>query len=249
MDGFKTLPKMAHFKTGGSVKTEDYCGGGKAMKAGGHAESEEMGEDLAQDKKLIKKAFKQHDKAEHDKEPTEIKLKKGGRSKKEDGSVRKYKSGGTIENVYGAKKASGDLDRIKKTKDIMPEEADAASGAKGGPNKYKKGGNVKKYDIGGSVMDAIRGAGTRLKNNVMGTDAQNAQAEIEKARYLKAKQMQEAAGKEMGTGEKMAMGLAGLGKGAPVAPAPVDTMSNVTGMPAQKRGGKVKKMNTGGTAS
>jgi hypothetical protein len=43
----------------------------------------------------------------------------------------------------------------------------------------------------------------------------------------------------------MAMGLAGLGRGAPVAPAPVDTMGNTTGM---KKGGKTKKMNTGGTA-
>jgi hypothetical protein len=111
MEGFKTLPKMQCFKTGGSV--QDMCYGGKAMKKGGHAESKEMNSDLAQDKKLIKKAFKQHDKAEHDKEPTEIKLRKGGRAKKELGTARKF---------------------IK--------SADAPSGAKGGPNKYKCGGGV-----------------------------------------------------------------------------------------------------------
>jgi hypothetical protein len=135
MDGFKSLPKMQHFKVGGSVKAE-YCGGGRMKKkAGGEVDHD----DLAQDKKLIKKAFKQHDKAEHDKEPTEIKLKKGGRSKKEVGTVRKFKSGGEVTNVYEAKKSSGDKDNIKKVKDIAPAKADAKSGAKGGPNKYAEG--------------------------------------------------------------------------------------------------------------
>jgi hypothetical protein len=286
MDGFKTLPKMAHFKTGGHAKSEDYCGGGKAMKAGGHAESEEMGEDLAQDKKLIKKAFKQHDESEHDKEPTEIKLKKGGRSKKENATVRKYKSGGTIENVYEAKKSSGDIDNIKKVKDIKPGKADASSKAAEKPafkgsdvekEKSKPAGHADSYiksKESGKSADAPNKAATkpsrlgnknaiddidgykegrsvkkmadgtlagRLSDNVMGTPAQNAKAKEDIARYLRAKQMQEAAGKPMGTGEKMAMGLAGLGQGTPTPPAPTDTMGNVTGMPAQKRGGRAGK--------
>jgi hypothetical protein len=66
MDGFKSLPKMAHFREGGHAKKE-MCGGG-AMKRGGSVEKE----DEAQDKKMIKKAFKQHDEAEHDKEPTDL---------------------------------------------------------------------------------------------------------------------------------------------------------------------------------
>ena len=78
MDGFKSLPKMQCFKEGKQVKS--MCGGG-SYKKGGKAEKS----DMEQDKKLIKKAFKQHDEAEHDKEPTEIKLKKGGRSKKDCG--------------------------------------------------------------------------------------------------------------------------------------------------------------------
>ena len=120
MDGFKTLPKMQHFKEGGKVKPKAMCYGGK-MKEGG-----DVKEDTAQDKKLIKKAFKQHDAAEHDKEPTEIKLRKGGRAKKEAGTVKKFKDGG---GVYGAKKTSGDLDNIEKVKNTKIKKAAAPSKA------------------------------------------------------------------------------------------------------------------------
>jgi len=186
MDGFNTLPKMQCFKEGGKVKPKAMCYGGK-MKEGGAA----CKDDIEQDKKMIKKAFKQHDKAEHDKEPTEIKLKRGGRAKKETGTVKKFKTGGSVTNVYEAKKGSGDLDNIQKTKDIKPAKAAAPSkgavkpamkgsdvakekskpagsskakkvaagpraaaapsGAKGGPNKYKKGGEVKKFADGMST--------------------------------------------------------------------------------------------------
>jgi len=195
MDGFKQLPKMQCFKEGGAVKTKKMCYGGKMKKGGEVSKS-----DMEQDKKLIKKAFKQHDEAEHDKEPTEIKLKKGGRSKKEMGSVRKYKDGGAV-GVYGAKKKSGDLDSIEKAKDIKPAKAAApsrasekpafkgsdvsktnkmpagstkakkvsegpktaaaASGAKGGPNKYKTCGKVKKMADGGMLSDAAISAGSK----------------------------------------------------------------------------------------
>lgn len=413
MNGFKTLPKMQCFKVGGRVKKEAYCGGGKTMKKGGEVSDEK------QDKALIKKAFKQHDASEHDKEPTEIKLKNGGRSAKKVGTVRKFKIGGSVSNVYEAKKSSGDKDNIKKTKDIKPGKAKAPSGAKGGPNKYKDGGEVidmrsnAKYDVGddarsramkfletgkkdsnensksvaksapkfssssssktedysdqndrrakqsgyeasanqkrlkeydkpleeshpedyvmpggilkgmlkgvvrsgekaavkatekkaaeraakdstrrdaegyspeeavrkideparvartessGAMKDTFKPEEIRegfkkggkikkmaggslvetLKNNVMGTPEQNAKAQADMARYLRAKQMQEAAGKQMGTGEKMAMGLAGMGQraAAPSAPAqmpPVDQMGAPTGMPMQKRGGRAGK--------
>ena len=186
MDGFKTLPKMQCFKEGGKVKPKAMCYGGK-MKKGGEVDKA----DIEQDKKMIKKAFKQHDEAEHDKEPTEIKLRKGGRAKKEAGTVKKYKKGGEVTNVYEAKKGSGDLDNIEKVKKIKPtaakapskaavkpamkgsdvakekskpagtpkakkvsegpKKADAASGAKEMPNKYKKGGDVKKFADGMST--------------------------------------------------------------------------------------------------
>jgi len=135
MEGFSKLPKMQCFKEGGHVKEKEMCGGGKAYKTGGKVKSD----DIAQDKKLIKKAFKQHDEAEHDKEPTEIKLKRGGRAKKEKGSVRKMKDGG---GVYGAKKTSGDLDSIKKVKETKPSKAAAPSEATKRPNL--KGSDVEK---------------------------------------------------------------------------------------------------------
>ena len=130
MDGFKKLPKM---KTGGSVcEAVKKCYGGSMKKGGKYKE----GGDIKQDKALIKKAFKQHDEAEHDKEPTEIKLKHGGRSKKEAGTVKKYKAGGAIE----MKKSSGDLDTIKKIKATKNKKADA-------PNKATLRPNLKGSDV------------------------------------------------------------------------------------------------------
>ena len=151
MEGFTKLPKMQCFKEGGTVKTKNMCYGGK-MKKGGEVESA----DIAEDKKLIKKAFKQHDKAEHDKEPTEIKLRKGGRAKKTVGTVNKYKAGGTVNNVYEAKKSSGDLDNIQKTKDIKPGKAAAPSKAATKPNF--KGSDVakEKNKPSGDAMPLIR---------------------------------------------------------------------------------------------
>lgn len=125
-------------KCGGSVdsalkESNKHCSGGKIgkMKEGGDV-------DMKQDKAMIKKAFKQHDEAEHDKEPTEIKLKKGGRSKKAEGSVKKYKAGGAIE----MKKDSGDKDTIKKIKATNVKKADAPNAATKRPNL--KGSDVEK---------------------------------------------------------------------------------------------------------
>jgi hypothetical protein len=202
MEDFKKMVKM---KTGGSVSSalkeeNKHCSGGKInkYKEGGNV-------DMKQDKALIKKAFKQHDEAEHDKEPTEIKLKKGGRSKKAEGSVKKYKAGGAIEmkkdsgdkdtirkiKATGVSKAkasseaakrpnfkasdvekekskpAGDKDTIKKVKPTGDKKADAPNKAAikpapkgidaiddlkgGGKPRYKKGGNVKKFDTGGTT--------------------------------------------------------------------------------------------------
>ena len=120
MEGFSKLPKMQCFKAGGSVQNIKAGGSIQNVKAGGSIQNLKEGgsSDLAQDKKLIKKAFKQHDEAEHDKEPTEIKLKKGGRSKKTVGTVNKYKAGGAI----GMKKDDGDIDDIKKIKATKAEK-------------------------------------------------------------------------------------------------------------------------------
>jgi len=138
MDGFKTLPKMQHFKEGGKVKPKAMCYGGKMKKGGevGH-------EDVKEDKKLIKKAFGMHDKQLHEDEKTDLsKLKRGGRTKKETGTVKKFKVGGTVDNEYSSKKSSGDLDNIKKTKEIKPAKAVAPSKAATKP--AMKGSDVAK---------------------------------------------------------------------------------------------------------
>lgn len=134
MEGFKPFKKVQCFREGGSVqkKIENFTKRDRK-----NVEPD----DMAQDKKLIKKAFKQHDAAEHDKEPTEIKLKKGGRAKKAVGTVKKfcgggnaYKEGGSVTNVYEAKKKSGDISNIQKVKDIKPGKAAAPSKAAVKPN-------------------------------------------------------------------------------------------------------------------
>lgn len=52
--------------------------------------------DIAQDKKVVKKAFKMHEEQAHGGEKTDLsKLKKGGRAKMK-GTVRSYKAGGLI---------------------------------------------------------------------------------------------------------------------------------------------------------
>jgi len=57
---------------------------------------ESEGADMAQDKKVVKKAFKMHEEQAHGGEKTDLsKLKKGGRAKMK-GTVRTYKAGGLI---------------------------------------------------------------------------------------------------------------------------------------------------------
>jgi hypothetical protein len=117
MEGFKSLPKMQCFKEGGAVQ---------AYKNGGHSESKEMEKNIAQDKKIVKKALAMHDKQSHEGEKTDLKkLNKGGRMKKEGGCVARYQAGGSIK----MKKDSGDKDDIKKIKLAKPKKAKAPSAA------------------------------------------------------------------------------------------------------------------------
>jgi|694.fasta_scaffold147667_5 hypothetical protein len=188
MDGFKTSPKMQCFKEGGAVKYKSR-----------HSEKSEMSEDIAQDKKVVKKAFAMHDKQSHEGEKTNLsKLKKGGRMKKEGGCVGRYKEGGSIKMKKDAADIK-DIQKIKLTKTkkaaapskaaIKPamsniaEPAPAMSPDMGmtPPPMMKKGGKTKKYADGG-IVDNIKSVGKKLYENVMGTPEQNkAAAEQEKA--------------------------------------------------------------------
>jgi hypothetical protein len=264
MDGFTKLPKMQCFKEGGTVKVKKMCYGGK-MKEGGKA-------DLAQDKAVVKKAFKMHDAQEHEGEKTDLsKLRKGGRAKKDCGTVRKYKTGGSVTNVYEAKKSSGDLDNIQKTKDIKPgkaaapskavtkpaflgsdvakeksklsghedpyikskqsgKAAAASSGAKG-LDAYKKGGKVKKM-ADGSLTGAL--AGGALGGGLAGM-VQDQERKKRIAKYLGPAQQAQLASQQAQATAAQPPNAAAM-----TAAPPQDQMGAPTGMPMQKRGGKVK---------
>ena len=228
MDGFKSLPKMQCFKEGGSVKPKAMCYGGK-MKKGGEVDKT----DMAQDKAVVKKAFKMHDKQEHEGEHTDLsKLRKGGRAKKEMGTVKKYKAGGSVTNVYEAKKDSGDKDNIRKVKQITPTKANASSAAGKGDNTtaaFKKGGVSKKFADGGLTGKALEDAMilNRLKNarKYLGSDQQ---AEFMKQGLMN-QMPQQAPQKPMATMPD------------------VNQMGDATGNIGYKRGGKIKKCADGGS--
>jgi hypothetical protein len=154
MNDFKTLPKMQCFKTGGSVKPKAMCYGGK-MKKGGEVDAA----DMAQDKKVVKKAFAMHDKQEHPGEKTDLsKLKKGGRTKKAVGTVKKFKCGG---GVFGAKKTKEDIKNMDAAKTCKPKKLQTGGllqepGKPAMSSPMRKGGKIKKYATGGSIDEDVR---------------------------------------------------------------------------------------------
>jgi hypothetical protein len=127
---------MQCFKEGGAVKYKSR-----------HSEKSEVSEDIAKDKKVVKKAVKIHDEQQHKGEKTNLsKLKDGGRMKKEGGCVGRYKAGGSIK----MKKDAADIKDIQKIKLSKTKKAAAPSAAMmAEPTPFKKGGNVKKYNAGG----------------------------------------------------------------------------------------------------
>jgi len=138
-----------------------------AMKKGGKAEGGDM--DMAQDKAMIKKAFKQHDMQEHKGgKGTSLKLKKGG--KYATGGVTNgqggYANGGIISEEQSAS-GSGPY-RNTEMHEAKPDNSPAKTGgvkngngggyATGGVTKsngggYRKGGATKKFANGGSVQN------------------------------------------------------------------------------------------------
>jgi hypothetical protein len=124
VEGFRPNPKMksqiACFKEGGSTtpaKKEAKCHDKK---------------DVAEDKKIAKKAVAQHEGAKHKgEEKTELKLKEGGRSKKKEGNVKRYDS-----KAIKMKKDESDkkaIAKVKKTKPVVERmsPAPAAPAPKG----------------------------------------------------------------------------------------------------------------------
>jgi len=119
----------------------------RTMKKGGMAkgdmeskadERKEEKMDMAQDKAIIKKAFKQHDMQEHKGgKGTSLKLKKGG----------KMATGGSVpsEESYG----SYDTTKVYQAR---PDSASGTGGvSNGNAGGFKRGGKTKKYATGGLI--------------------------------------------------------------------------------------------------
>jgi len=107
------------------------------MKKGGKAEGGKS--DMAQDKAMIKKAFKQHDMQEHKGgKGTSLKLKKGG--------MKKFATGGKIVSET----TSGSYDTTL-MHGARPDNSPAKTGGvkNGNAGGFKMGGKAKKYATGG----------------------------------------------------------------------------------------------------
>ena len=97
MEDFKNLPKMQAFKVGGKVSKKFTAAMEKEFPKGATITPKQ---DEAEDKKMVKKAVGQHESALHEGEPkTTLKLKCGGRTKKEVGTVNKYCGGKSVKKM------------------------------------------------------------------------------------------------------------------------------------------------------
>lgn len=127
MEGFKKLPKMQYFKTGGSVTPKFVKVVEKTTKVAptGNKKANAKSAAVAPKEKEAKVDI--------------TTMKKGGRAKKAVGTVKKF----VKENLkQEAKKASGDKDKIAKVKDTSKKAA--------APSKAKvKGKEIKKFADGG----------------------------------------------------------------------------------------------------
>lgn len=210
MEDFKKLNKMQCFREGGSVQKEVNFTKRDRKKVEPN--------DMSQDKKLVKKAFAQHDKAKHGgSEPTEIKLKKGGRAKKECGTVKKFKTGGKVENAYGAKKTDKDIKDIANTKRQKPA---LLCGGK----------SVKKMNDGGMTAPLPSTQQAAMQNALPGGQGMGSANDMERRRMMdRAKN----AMKYLGPQQQNEFVKQGGMAPAPAAP--------------YKKGGKVKKCAEGGS--
>jgi hypothetical protein len=192
MDGFKQNPKIACFKEGGQV-------GYKSRKT---AECDKA--DMKQDKAIVKKAVGQHESAKHKGEgKTELKLKSGGRCKKEAGTVKKYKTGG---EVVGMKKTAEDRKDIANIKKKGSAPKKAAPKTKQAPTKsmgmakpeMPMEGELPMFQYGGAVSD--------INRKMMESERQRKMARTKNAMDagLTPSQMSQFAGQEMATMPPMA---------------------------------------------
>ena len=197
MDGFKNNAKMKCFKEGGSVKYESR-----------KEHKKEMSSDIKQDKAMIKKGVKQHEAALHKGSPkTELKLKTGGRAKKEAGTVKKFEK---ASGEYGAKKTATDKKNIKEAKKFVPAFKEggkacapsAAKKAKNTPAKMCGGKSVGKMAVGGQP------GATEAQQKFYNKNKAEGKIKEDKAMYEAIGSRGDAARKGMAEGRMDAMGNA-----------------------------------------
>jgi hypothetical protein len=214
MEGFKKTPKIACFKEGGQV-------GYKTRKTACDEK------DIKQDKAIVKKAVGQHETAKHKGEDkTELKLKSGGRCKKEAGTVKKYKKGG---EVIGMKKTAADKKDIAgikkkgsapkkaapKTKQMPTQEMGMA------PAELPMEGELPMFQMGGGVPVG-QGPMSDMDRKMMEMERQRKMKRTQNARGagLTPSQMSQFAGQEMQAPSIPATmgpmgGMGGMGQAAP----------------------------------
>jgi hypothetical protein len=214
MEGFKKTPKIACFKEGGQV-------GYKTRKTACDAK------DMKEDKAIVKKAVGQHEAVKHKGEgKTELKLKSGGRCKKDGGTVRKYKKGG---EVIGMKKTADDKKDIAGIKKKGSAPKKAAPKTKQAPAKpmgmaepeFPMEGELPMFQMGGGVPVG-QGQMSEMDRKMMESERKRKMARTKNAMGagLNPGQMAQFAGQEMQTPSIPATmgtmgGMGGMGQAAP----------------------------------
>jgi hypothetical protein len=201
MKDFKSTQKAVCFKEGGQV----------AYKPRKQYKDDS---DISQDKAIVKKGVSQHEAKLHKGEPkTELKLKKGGRAKKEGGCVGRYKTGGTVENQYAAKKTEKDIKDIANT-------------------------NVKSQKCWPTAAVCL----THSRTTSWGPQSKTQQQLSATTSTSRPRWPKKAAGQKLGGAEEMALKMGQMGQKAD-AMTGMGAMSDMerAKMPARKRGGKMCK--------
>ena len=128
-----------------------------------HSEKGEMKKDIAQDKKLIKKAFGMHDKQEHGGKHTDLsKLKKGGMA------MKKMAKGGMSKETMGPRTMSMDVEKGSNKLTAHGESAVQKRGKTKGKNLGDSGPSMgimggAKFAKGGSVSSRADGIAQKGK--------------------------------------------------------------------------------------
>jgi hypothetical protein len=217
MEGFKKTPKIACFKEGGQV-------GYKTRKTACDTK------DMKEDKAIVKKAVGQHEAVKHKGEgKTELKLKSGGRCKKEGGNVRKYKKGG---EVIGMKKTADDKKDIAGIKKKGSEPKKKAPKTKQMPTQkmgmaepeFPMEGELPMFQVGGGVPVG-QGSMSDIDRKMMESERRRKMARTKNAMGagLNPGQMAQFAGQEMAMPPQGGMGQAaptpgGMGQASPMGP-------------------------------